>query len=70
MGLAVPNQKDKRGPTRDARAPAGQKYGIHGTDEPESIGSHASGGCVRLHNADVIRLYDQVSVGTAVEIRR
>lgn len=43
-------------------------YGIHGTDNDASIGSAASHGCVRMHNNDVIRLYDLVSLGTRVKI--
>ena len=42
--------------------------GIHGTDEPSSLGSAASHGCVRMAIPDVIELYDQVSVGTPVYI--
>ncbi|NLC47295.1 MAG: L,D-transpeptidase, partial [Firmicutes bacterium] len=53
----------------DDRAPRGEKYGIHGTDEPSSIGKHASSGCIRLRNRDVEELYDQVQIGTEVEIR-
>ncbi len=44
-------------------------YGIHGTWEPESIGSAASEGCVRLQNDDVNELFDIVPVGTKVTIR-
>jgi L,D-transpeptidase YnhG len=69
LGLAVPDEADRRGPPGDSRSPVGQKYGIHGTDEPASIGTHASGGCIRMKNADVIRLFDQVEVGTPVEVR-
>lgn len=69
MGLAVPCEQDHRRPN-DPRAPVGQKYGIHGTNEPESIGSDASGGCIRLRNEDAVELFDLVSLGTAVEIRR
>lgn len=69
MGLAVPNAADKRGPPGDRRAPAGQKYGIHGTNEPESIGKHESGGCVRMRDADILHLYEMVEVGTTVEIQ-
>ncbi|SJZ54083.1 L,D-transpeptidase family protein [Garciella nitratireducens] len=43
-------------------------YGIHGTDQPESIGTAASHGCVRMYNEDVIKLYEIVPLGTAVEI--
>ena len=43
--------------------------GIHGTGEDWSIGSAASHGCVRMHVADVKRLYPLVPVGTTVLIR-
>ena len=42
--------------------------GIHGTSDDASIGSNASHGCIRMHVADVEKLYDQVPVGTAVYI--
>lgn len=34
-----------------------QRYGIHGTIEPESIGRETSLGCIRLYNEDVLELY-------------
>jgi len=34
-----------------------ERYGIHGTIEPESIGQNTSMGCIRMHNADVEQLY-------------
>ena len=43
-------------------------YGIHGTNEPASIGHNASHGCIRLRNADVEELFGMVSVGDAVEL--
>lgn len=43
-------------------------YGIHGTDTPESIGTAASHGCVRMLNGDVNELYDIVPLGTPVKI--
>lgn len=43
-------------------------YGIHGTDAPESIGTAASHGCVRMQNEDVTQLYDIVPLGTEVKI--
>lgn len=43
-------------------------YGIHGTDNEASIGNAVSHGCVRMHNSDVIKLYDLVSLGTRVKI--
>lgn len=43
-------------------------YGIHGTNEPESIGQQISHGCIRMHNEDVEELFDVVPVGTVVTI--
>lgn len=42
--------------------------GIHGTNNPDSIGGVASLGCVRLYPESVRKLYDQVSVGTPVYV--
>jgi lipoprotein-anchoring transpeptidase ErfK/SrfK len=42
------------------------EYAIHGTNQPGSIGRFASYGCVRMHNHDVIDLYDRVWIGAAV----
>jgi len=44
----------------------GTVYRIHGTNAPETIGTKVSSGCIRLINADVIDLYDRVTVGTQV----
>jgi lipoprotein-anchoring transpeptidase ErfK/SrfK len=41
---------------------------IHGTNQEELIGQAASSGCIRMRNEDVVRLFDQVEVGTPVEI--
>lgn len=35
-----------------------QRYGVHGTNEPDSIGKNLSMGCVRLRNEDVETIYD------------
>ena len=43
-------------------------YGIHGTDEPASIGYAKSHGCIRLRNADVERLFERVRPGDVVEL--
>jgi lipoprotein-anchoring transpeptidase ErfK/SrfK len=43
-------------------------YGIHGTNEPGSIGKAASHGCVRMGKADLEELYSLVQVGDVVEI--
>jgi lipoprotein-anchoring transpeptidase ErfK/SrfK len=44
----------------------GTVYRIHGTNAPETIGTHVSSGCIRLTNQDVTDLYSRVSVGTKV----
>jgi lipoprotein-anchoring transpeptidase ErfK/SrfK len=41
-------------------------YRIHGTNQPEYIGSAISSGCIRMTNEDVIDLYNRVKVGTPV----
>lgn len=43
-------------------------YGIHGTNRPESIGTAASNGCIRMNNRDVEDLFSIVTVGTVVRI--
>jgi lipoprotein-anchoring transpeptidase ErfK/SrfK len=43
-------------------------YGIHGTNEPNSIGKAASHGCIRMGKADLEEFYTLVSVGDTVEI--
>lgn len=52
MGLSIP----------------GGNYGIHGTNNPASIGTMASKGCIRMHNRDIEALFPRVSVGTPVLI--
>jgi len=44
-------------------------YGIHGTNQPSSIGKAASTGCIRMGQSDLEELFERVSVGDAVEIR-
>jgi lipoprotein-anchoring transpeptidase ErfK/SrfK len=43
-------------------------YGIHGTNDPSSIGRNVSHGCIRLRNSDVEELFEMVSVGDTVEL--
>lgn len=42
--------------------------GIHGTDNPETIGRASSHGCIRLTNWDIIKLGNLISPGTTVKI--
>ena len=44
-------------------------YGIHGTNQPNSIGKAASTGCIRMDKQDLEELFASVDVGDAVEIR-
>lgn len=48
-------------------APYGD-YGIHGTNDPSSIGKNISNGCIRMFNKDVIELSGLVPIGTVVRI--
>jgi lipoprotein-anchoring transpeptidase ErfK/SrfK len=41
-------------------------YRIHGTNAPETIGTHVSSGCIRLTNDDIIDLYARVTIGAKV----
>lgn len=43
-------------------------YGIHGTNNPASIGGMVSKGCIRMHNRDVLELAGIVPVGARVRI--
>ena len=43
-------------------------YRIHGTNQPSTIGSFVSSGCIRLTNDDITDLYYRVSVGTRVVV--
>jgi lipoprotein-anchoring transpeptidase ErfK/SrfK len=38
-------------------------FGIHGTKEPEQIGTASSRGCIRLHNGNVIKIYNMLVDG-------
>jgi lipoprotein-anchoring transpeptidase ErfK/SrfK len=43
-------------------------YRIHGSNEPWTIGTAVSSGCIRMRNEDVIDLYQRVKVGTKVVV--
>jgi len=45
-------------------------YRIHGTNQPQTIGTAVSSGCFRLTNPDVADLYERIPVGTKVIIRQ
>jgi lipoprotein-anchoring transpeptidase ErfK/SrfK len=48
--------------------PAGGFVGIHGTNRPELLPGRVSHGCIRMRNADIVRLARLMPVGTPVDI--
>ncbi|WP_225434107.1 L,D-transpeptidase [Peribacillus tepidiphilus] len=50
----------------DARGTNGRIYGVHGTNQPWTVGKYISQGCIRLLNPKVEKLYDQVPIGTKI----
>ena len=49
---------------------ADNELAIHGTNNPGSVGGYVSWGCIRMHNRDIMDLYDRVAVGTRVVFSR
>lgn len=43
-------------------------FRLHGTIEPETIGTAVSSGCIRLFNQDILDLYERVPVGATVKV--
>ena len=68
--------KDGKGPVKDAYGPWFLRLdvpgfwdiGIHGTPFPESIGTRATEGCIRLRNEDILDLKPRIKLGTVVII--
>lgn len=52
----------------DANGTDGRIYGLHGTNQPESIGHNVSQGCIRLQNEAIESLYDYIPLGTKILI--
>ncbi|WP_079530216.1 L,D-transpeptidase [Halobacillus hunanensis] len=52
----------------DANGTDGRIFGVHGTNQPESIGKAVSAGCIRLTNERVEQLYQLVEEGTEIII--
>jgi lipoprotein-anchoring transpeptidase ErfK/SrfK len=48
----------------------GTVYRIHGTNQPQTIGTAVSSGCFRLTNPDVTDLFERIPVGTKVVVRQ
>ncbi len=67
---AVIANDDPSNPLGEYWLSLGNGYGIHGTIDESSIGRAASRGCIRLRNQDVADLYNLLTVGSKVLIRR
>jgi lipoprotein-anchoring transpeptidase ErfK/SrfK len=48
----------------------GGEYAIHGTNADSSVGGFVSHGCIRMHNADIMDLWNRVGIGTTVVVTR
>lgn len=59
---------DPENPLGERWIDIGDSFGIHGTNEPESIGKAESRGCLRLKHDDVVELYDFLVIGSEVRI--
>lgn len=46
------------------------QIGFHGTNKEELVGQPISHGCLRMRNKDIQALYEQVSVGTQVVVKK
>jgi lipoprotein-anchoring transpeptidase ErfK/SrfK len=64
---AAPNSPDN--PAGSRWIDLGNRYGIHGTNEPNSVGKRASQGCVRMLNDDVEEVYDLLVDGALVVLK-
>lgn len=66
----MPACSSERAPSRVLTDwPGGGYIGIHGTNRPELIPGRISHGCIRLRNADVLRLARLMPLGTPISIR-
>jgi hypothetical protein len=66
----VVDANDPANPLGERWISLGNRLGIHGTTDPNSIGQAGARGCIRLSETDVNDVYDILSVGSRVTIRR
>jgi lipoprotein-anchoring transpeptidase ErfK/SrfK len=52
----------------DAEETDGRIYGLHGTNQPDSIGKNVSNGCIRMQNEAIESLYDLIPLGTKIVV--
>jgi lipoprotein-anchoring transpeptidase ErfK/SrfK len=50
--------------------PEGGIVGIHGTNEPYSVGKAITHGCIRLYNKDIVKVCDMVPAGSPIIIHQ
>ncbi len=62
--------EDPNNPLGERWIDLGNQIGIHGTNDPSSIGRDASRGCIRMSPRDIEDVYDILSIGSRVVIRR
>jgi len=70
-GLGMPGGPDNPIGARALYLWQGNKdtlYRIHGTNDPTTIGTNVSSGCIRLTNEDVVDLYNRTPIGTKVVV--
>lgn len=67
-GYVIPSGAPNNPMGEAALVLADHELAIHGTNNDGSIGGFVSFGCIRMHNADILDLYNRVSVGTRVAI--
>lgn len=61
---------DPNNPLGERWLDIGNSFGIHGTNEPDSIGQDKSRGCIRMTNEDVSEVYDFLVIGSEVKIQK
>lgn len=52
----------------DALGTDGRIYGLHGTNQPESIGKYVSQGCIRMKKETIEFIYEMIPLGTKILI--
>jgi lipoprotein-anchoring transpeptidase ErfK/SrfK len=68
--IVIPASSPKNPMGAAALVLADHDLGIHGTNDPKSVGHYVSWGCIRMQNRDIMDLYARVSVGTPVIFKR
>jgi lipoprotein-anchoring transpeptidase ErfK/SrfK len=48
----------------------GRIYGVHGNNNPTSIGHYVTQGCVRMHNEKIEELFNMIPIGTKIKITK